>query len=85
MTAKSQALYAFPYLTCRNISSPEDEAQDRKVYSGRAPSASVLALEDNENVREYLVDAKGKQKHPPPWSIRPSARPCRTILISSPS
>lgn len=57
--------YAFPYLTCRNISAPEDHASDRKVYSGHAPATSVLDLEDNENVREYLVDAQGKQKRSP--------------------
>ena len=49
----------------RNISAPEDDEQGRKVYSGHAPSSSVLKLEDNENVREYLVDAKGKQKRSP--------------------
>lgn len=57
--------YLFPYITCRNISAPEDEAAGRKVYSGHAPTSSVLDLEDNENVREYLVDAKGKQKRSP--------------------
>lgn len=57
--------YAFRYATCRNISSPEDDAAGRKVYSGHAPASSVLQLEDNENVREYLVDAKGKQKRTP--------------------
>ncbi|WP_342361347.1 AIPR family protein [Terrarubrum flagellatum] len=55
----------FRYLTCRNISAPEDDNAGRKVYSGHAPSTSVLHLEDNENVREYLVDAKGKQKRTP--------------------
>lgn len=57
--------FKFPYINCRNISSPEDESADRKIYSGHAPSASVLNLEDNENVREYLVDAVGKQKRTP--------------------
>jgi hypothetical protein len=57
--------YAFRYVTCRNISAPEDDAAGRKVYSGHAPASSVLQLEDNENVREYLVDAKGKQKRTP--------------------
>lgn len=65
MAATKQTSYTFSYLSCRNISSPEDEQQDRKVYSGHAPATSVLALEDNENVREYLVDAKGKQKKSP--------------------
>lgn len=57
--------YLFRYSTCRNISAPEDEKQERRVYSGHAPASSVLALEDDENVREYLVDAKGKQKRSP--------------------
>ena len=57
--------YAFFYHTCRNISSPEDDAEGRKVYAGSTPTSSVLELEDDENVREYLVDAKGKQKRSP--------------------
>src|SRR5215813_12015447 len=56
------AVFEFPYITCRNISAPEDDAASRKVYSGHAPASSVLDLEDDENVREYLVDGKGKQK-----------------------
>lgn len=58
-------LFAFPYHNCRNISSPEDQQASRKVYSGTAPARSVLGLEDNENVREYLVEAKGKQRKSP--------------------
>src|SRR5579872_6785300 len=59
------AAFKFPYLTCRNISAPEDDAAGRKIYSGHAKASSVLGLEDNENVREYLVDAAGKQKQTP--------------------
>lgn len=58
-------LFAFPFHDCRNTSSPEDTAAGRKVFSGSAPARSVLGLEDNENVREYLVEAKGKQKKSP--------------------
>lgn len=67
MTTASAAanLFEFPYHNCRNISSPEDQAAGRKVYSGTAPARSVLELDDNENVREYLVEAKGKQKKTP--------------------
>jgi hypothetical protein len=57
--------FAFPYLTCRNISGPEDEAARRKVYAGHAPISAVLTLEDDENVRQYLVDASGKAKARP--------------------
>lgn len=58
-------LYTFPFHNVRNISSPEDLANDRKVLAGSAPASSVLKLDDNENVREYLVEAKGKQKKSP--------------------
>ena len=59
------AAFEFPYITCRNISAPEDDAAGRKVYSGHAPASSVLSLEDDENVREYLADAQSDQKHMP--------------------
>jgi AIPR protein len=59
------AAFEFPYITCRNISAPEDDAAGRKVYSGHAPGSSVLTLEDDENVREYLAVAHGDQKHVP--------------------
>jgi hypothetical protein len=35
------------------------------VYAGHAPASSVLQLEDNENVREYLVDAPGRARRKP--------------------
>jgi len=57
--------FEFPYITCRNISAPEDDAAGRKVYSGHAPASSVLSIEDDENVREYIVRAHGSQKNVP--------------------
>jgi hypothetical protein len=57
--------FALHYRVCRNISSPEDEAAGRKVYAGQASASAVLELEDDENVRQYLVDAAGKQKQSP--------------------
>lgn len=65
MNTPSSDIFAFGFYKCRNISSPDDEAASRRVYSGSAPARSVVGLEDNENVREYLVDAKGKQKKSP--------------------
>lgn len=65
MNTPSSDVYAFGFHKCRNISSPDDESARRRVYSGSAPARSVIGLEDNENVREYLVDAKGKQKKSP--------------------
>lgn len=57
--------FRLPYITCRNITAPEDDGANRRVYAGHVASSAVLNLEDNENVREYLVDAKGKQKKSP--------------------
>lgn len=57
--------FVLDYRVCRNISSPEDEAAGRRVYAGQAAASSVLELEDDENVREYLVNAAGKQKQSP--------------------
>lgn len=61
----SNSVLAFPYYCCKNISGPEDKKANRKVLSGHAPASSFLDLDDNENVREYLVDAQGKQRRTP--------------------
>ena len=64
-TRAGASAFEFPYITCRNISAPEDDAAGRKVYCGQAPASSVLSLEDDENVREYIVRTQGNQKHMP--------------------
>ena len=63
--SSSGETYRLPFENCRNITSAHDLAAGRKVLVGQAPASSVLELEDNENVREYLVDAQGKQKRSP--------------------
>lgn len=52
----------FRFHSLRNVSCPEDLANDRKIYSGHAPVSSILNLPTNANVREYLADAEGKQR-----------------------
>ena len=64
-TASAGDVYELPFHNCRNISSPEDEAAGRKVYAGSAPARGVIGLQDNENVREYLVEATGKARKSP--------------------
>jgi hypothetical protein len=64
-TTREGGLYRFWYENCRNISSNHDDLGGRRILVGQAPASSVLALEDNENVREYLVDLQGKQKRSP--------------------
>ena len=62
---RAKSAFQFPFHCCRNISGPEDHRYNRKVLVGQAPASSFLNLEDDENVREYLVDAQGKQKRTP--------------------
>lgn len=64
-TANAGGAFRLPYITCRNITAPEDQTDGRRVYTGHLKASAVLGLEDNENVREYLVDAPGKKKNSP--------------------
>jgi hypothetical protein len=52
----------FDFNSFRNLTSPEDLANNRKVYTGQAPLQSILDLPTNENVRTYLAEAAGKQR-----------------------
>jgi hypothetical protein len=61
-TAKAADVVSFPFHSFRNISCPEDIENGRKVFSGQAPVTSVLDLPTDENVRNYLLDAEGKQR-----------------------
>ena len=61
-SAKSAVVVSFPYHSFRNISCPEDLENDRKVFSGQAPVTSVLHLPTDANVRDYLLEAEGKQR-----------------------
>ena len=40
------------YYSFRNITSPEDKANDRTIYAGQMPINSIVNLSTNENVRE---------------------------------
>lgn len=61
-TSLGRKAYVLSFHSLRNISSPEDAANDRKIYVGQAPVTSILELPTNANVRDYLVDAEGKQR-----------------------
>ncbi len=55
-------LVSFPFHSFRNISCPEDIANDRKVFAGQAPVTSILGLDTDANVRSYLLEAEGKER-----------------------
>lgn len=59
---KARSVFPFPFHSFRNISCPEDVANDRKVFTGQAPVTSVLKLSTDQNVRDYLLDAEGKER-----------------------
>lgn len=52
----------FDYHNLRNISAPDDVANERRVLTGSAPGTSFLDLPEDENVRGYLVTAEGKKR-----------------------
>ena len=54
-----------PFFTVRNISCPEDIDNNRKVYAGFTQVTSVIDLKTDENVRDYLLDAEGRQRRRP--------------------
>jgi hypothetical protein len=57
--------FAMPFNSVRNISSPEDLSNDRKVYSGHAPLNAIVDISTDENVRSYLLEAEGRQRRRP--------------------
>lgn len=63
--AQSCARIPLPFNSVRNISSPEDLENNRRVLVGHLPIKSILALPTNENVRDYLLDAEGRQRSVP--------------------
>ena len=65
VNAHSRKSLELPFHNVRNISSPEDLDNNRKVYVGQAPVRAILDLPTDENVRDYLVDAEGKQRRRP--------------------
>ena len=57
--------FTVPFHSIRNISSPTDSANDRKVYLGQLPILSVLDFPTDDNVRDYLLEAEGKARKRP--------------------
>ncbi len=53
------------FYSVRNISCPEDTLNNRKVYVGYMPLSSIIDLPTDENVRDYLLEAEGKQRKRP--------------------
>lgn len=56
---------SLPFYCIRNISAPEDIENGRKIFAGQLPIGAILDLPTDENVRDYLVDAEGKQRRKP--------------------
>jgi hypothetical protein len=54
--------FRFDFNSLRNLSSPEDQSNERKVYTGQTSVSSILELPTDENVRNYLPESTGKQK-----------------------
>lgn len=57
--------FSVDYHVVRNITSPEDTQNDRKIYSGQIPIQSIVDLPTDENVRSYLLEAEGRARRRP--------------------
>ena len=57
--------FKFKYFNIRNISSPEDGGNDRKIFVGQAPILSIIDLPTDENVRDYILEAPGRKRKTP--------------------
>lgn len=64
-TAQTRKVVRLPFYTVRNISCPEDTDNHRKVYVGYTPVTAIVDLPTDENVRDYLLDAEGRQRKRP--------------------
>ncbi|SMD31790.1 AIPR protein [Reichenbachiella faecimaris] len=51
-----------PFLTLRNISTIQDQENNRKIYTGQISAFSILDLPSDENVREFLPEASPKRR-----------------------
>lgn len=80
LTAPRRKQMPFTFHSLRNISSPEDLLNNRKVYVGHAPVTSILDLPTNANVRNYLVEAEGKSRR----SYTSVHKAIRETLIENP-
>ncbi len=64
-SAHTRQTVKLPFYSVRHISAPEDIDNNRKIYVGYMPIASIVGIPTDENVRDYLLDAEGKQRRRP--------------------
>ena len=51
------------FITVRNVSTPEQKKQGTQIYVALLPASSVIGLDTNKNVRDYLgITKTGKEK-----------------------
>ncbi len=57
--------FSISYHSIRNITSPEDLDNSRKVYVGQTEAKNIIGLPTDENVRDYMLEAEGKKRRRP--------------------
>src|ERR1700680_611326 len=63
MTASSSSgRVALSYDIIRNMTSPEEKANDARSYFGNVPIAELLKLDTAANLRDYIPDHPGKHR-----------------------
>jgi len=64
-SAHSRKTVSLPFYSVRNITCPEDVANNRKTYVGYAPAKAILGIPTDKDVRDYLLELEGKERRRP--------------------
>jgi hypothetical protein len=64
-SAHSRKSLDLPFYSVRNITCPEDAANNRKTYVGYAHAKAVQNLPTDKDVRDYLLELEGRNRRRP--------------------
>jgi hypothetical protein len=64
-SARSRKSVGLPFHSVRNITCPEDAANNRKTYVGYALAKAIQNLPTDKDVRDYLLELEGRDRRTP--------------------
>src|SRR5215216_1225946 len=62
VASSSTTRVTLSYDTIRNMTSPEEKANDARSYFANVPVAELLKLDTTANLRDYIPDHPGKHR-----------------------
>lgn len=64
-SARPRKSLSLPFYSVRNITCPEEAANNRKTYVGYAPAKAIQNLPTDKDVRDYLLELEGRDRRRP--------------------